>query len=243
MNYILPFIALFIFNTIFSQPTITVAAPGESGSYGSIRYNDDAALLAKQKNVTLSYADILGSPFWERDWNPAILVLANNTAVKVEKAKLNLYTGEIHFMNAKNIEMTADKKDIVKAIFFKNSDTTKVLGTFELQLDIIKSSDICYYRVLNKGETKLLEQKTAYIKQGDYNALTGKNDQSFFTKTSYAVLHNNNLSYLPSLNQPNIISILSPTPEMIEWIKLNKYKLRTESEVVSFLNYYNSVKK
>ncbi len=100
--------------SICAQQNLDIGAPAESGgNYGSINYVDMSS-LGKKKIENFSYTDISGSPFWNDSWNTALLFLNNKNAVKVEKAKLNLYNGEVHFINKSNVELVAENDYIKK---------------------------------------------------------------------------------------------------------------------------------
>lgn len=237
-------IGLFIF---FAMPTnaqqvLDVAAPGETGgNYGTINYLD-ASRIGQKKVENLAYVDISGSPFWDESWNAAIFVLSNGNTAKVRKAKLNLYTNEVHFVNSNGIELVCENKDIKKIIFFKGMDTTKVLAVFESFLDASNTVN-SYYHVLNTGRLRLLVLQKILINEKEYDPLSGKREHSFFPKTTYAISDNGNLLPLKSLDYSNIFFIVHSNANAQQWLKQNKNKLKNESEVVSFLNYCNTQQK
>ena len=81
-----------------AQQNLDIGMPGETGgNYGTINYVD-MSTLGKKKVEMISYSDISGSPFWNDNWNMALLFLNNNTVVKLHKAKLNLYTSEVSIL-------------------------------------------------------------------------------------------------------------------------------------------------
>jgi hypothetical protein len=228
-------------SSLSGQQVLTVSAWGESGgNYGNIRYYDDASALNKKQTVMLAYADITGSPFWDDSWNEARLVLSTGVLIKVKKAKLNLYTQQVHFLDDNNTDMICQNNNIQKLIFLKNTDTTQVLAVFEVHPDVLKSSaDVAFYKALNKGNFRLVELEKALIKDSDYNPLLGKKEKSFYTKKYYALASNEAISSLSSLNHENIFAVIKSNSDVDNWLYQNKNKLKKEADVISFLNFYN----
>ena len=238
--YILCLFLVMHLSSYAQQQVLEVAAPsGTGGNYGSARFYDPST-LGRKNEIVLNYADIAGSPFWDDHWNAAYLFLSSGGIVKTEKVKLNLYTNDIHYMKD-DIEQVA-QNNIVKIVLFKGQDTTKILSVFELNPDFTDKSNpsMCYFRVLNNGKVRLLELKKALIRTGDYDPLSGKRSSGFFTKSFYSISADGIFLPLKTLNEENILSAVYPDTNSEEWLKQKKNKLRNESEVLSFFNYYNS---
>ncbi len=229
--------------TATAQQNLDIGAPGETGgNYGTINYVDLSA-LGQKKAELISYTDISGSPFWDDNWNAALLFLNNKTVVKVNQAKLNLYTSEVHFIDKSNTEMSGESNDIKRVIFFKGTDTTKILALFESFADSAGHSKPYYYQILNGGKFRLAELKRIFLKEGEYNPMTGKRDHSFYSRTNYAIANNEDIIPIKSLNQANILPALSVPADAIQWLKSTDNKLKNTNQIVAFLNYYNTQKK
>ena len=223
-------------------PKIDYTSVGELDvAYSKIRSLN--SLPNGQKKVeNVSYADVQGSPFWDNDWNAAVFVLGNGNIAKTKKAKLNLFTNEVHFVNSVNIEMACETTDIKKIFFFKGMDTTKVVAVFESFADATGTNSV-YYRILNTGKLRLMELKKVLVKENDYNPLSGKKEYSFYSRNNYAIADEEKLIPLKSLNLSSLFSAIPESSDYKEWLKQNNNKLKNESEMISFLNYYNGQKK
>lgn len=222
-------------------PKIDYTSVGELDiSYSKIR-NFNSSSEGQKKVENLSYADVQGSPFWDNDWNAAVFVLANGSIAKTQKAKLNLFTNEIHFVNSDNKEMACENKEIIKILFFKKMDTTKVVAVFESFADASGTNTV-YCRILNKGKLRLIEQRKVLVKEKEYNPLSGKKEYSFYSKNNYAIADEEKINPIKSLTQSSLFSAIPESASYKEWLTRNNNKLKNESEIVSFLNYYNSQK-
>lgn len=234
---------------------ITVSVSGQmaipSTDYTSVGDLDVAYSKIRNFNVlpegsknagSLLYDDVMGTPFWDINWNAAIFVLPNGSLAKASKARLNLYTNEVHFINAENVEMACDQKQIRKIFFFKGTDTSKPIALFELHHDAKNPENSFYYRVFNKGNTRLAELKRAFVKEKEYNPLLGKKEYTFYSKKEYLLLQGEQITPLPSVSLSGMMNAMPDVANYKEWLKVNNNKLKNEDEIVSFLNYYNTRK-
>ena len=60
---------------------------------------------------------------------------------------------------------------------------------------------------------------------------------------SYAIADDNSVSPLKSLTHDNISAVIHPDNATEQWLKDHKNGLKKESDVISFLQYYNLQKK
>ncbi len=96
--------------------------------------------------------------------------------------------------------------------------------------------------MFNEGAIKFLELKKAIIEEKEYNPLVGAKEHAFILKESYAVANNNDVIKV-KLSQSSILPIIKPSSEAYQWLKQNNNKLKSVNEVISFLNYYNTILK
>jgi hypothetical protein len=82
----------------------------------------DPANPSKNKGTKLSYAEVEGTAFWSEQWNPAIIYFSNGSKAKINQAKLNLYTDEIHYLSADGTELAVDNKDITRLVFLNKTN-------------------------------------------------------------------------------------------------------------------------
>lgn len=236
--YFLCFLFLNHFSLLAQQQSVENIDNLEGG--GAIRFYDPTSI--SQKKVDLNYSDIRGTPFWNDNWKTALLVMKNGTAIKLGSVKLNLYTADVHYIDNKGIELVAETGSVERIIFYKEKDTSHVLSVFESFPDIGESA-FSYYRVLNIGKVQLLELIKSLVRTAEYDPLIGKKVSSFITKSNYYISDNGNLLPLKTFGRSNILSIVHHDANTEEWLNQNSNKLKNESAVVSFLNYYNKLKK
>jgi hypothetical protein len=223
-----------------AQQTMNLADPSSTGgNYSSINFLD-AAGLGQKKVENISYDDVRGSAFWTESWNSALFFLSGNKIVKVPKARLNLYTDEVHYLSKSGVEYSFENTKVLKVIFFKGPDSTTILGMFESLPDSLSPTNISYYQVLNNGKFRLLILKKNLVKEGEYDPTAGKREHSFYSKSSYVIANDQNIIPMKSFNQTGIFEMIHASPEQEQWAFDNKNKLKTESQVVSFFNYCNS---
>jgi len=179
----------------FSLPTESVA----------VNQNDPALLQTLLRNSTnISYTDIEGTAFWKENWQKAYMYTRAGNIILLDKAKMNLYAGELHYISASGTELAVETSAVSKVVFMQTKDSSKLDAVFAVIDNYIDKTPAAFFRVFNSGNYQLLllEQKKV--------------------KTSL-------LSNLPFNTEYEI------------WLKEHKNKLNNKTDVVSFLNYVNSL--
>ncbi len=221
-------------------PTLDVNG-GSAGGYGQVKFNNPAAL--GQKNVDkLDYSEVRGKYLWQEEWNPAILVLTSGKSYKVKRAKLNFYTDDVIYVDNNLTELAAQTGLVKKIIFFSPSDTSNAIGTF-IQLTR-KSSDgkEHFYQLLNDGKIQLLKSNTITLRKGTYDPMVGKDQYSFSSTYDYFLSNSGTINPLKSISKSSIFLVLNLDNNYNEWLTSTKNKLKSEADVVLFLNYLNAQK-
>src|SRR4051812_37737143 len=99
MRKILPFVMLAFCTPAVNAQTgssIEIAAPSGTNGYGAVRV-DNPSMLGQKTTASVNYEDVEGSPYFNEKWNVAIIILTGNKSVKVDKARLDFYTGDFHY--------------------------------------------------------------------------------------------------------------------------------------------------
>jgi len=211
--------------------------PGNTGVYCGVSTNG-TALLSQSDSKDENSADIRGNPFWDEDWKTAFLY-SDNFKILVLKVKLNLYKDNVYYITPDSVVMIA-KSGLVKGItFFKTQDTTNVIGNF-VYLKTEDDNDYHYYEVLNAGKAQLVKKYRVTLFKPPFDPISGTTDWNYVTKAMYYLYFNGKLSEVKGNNKDAIFSILHPTASSVEWLKKNQNKLKSPSDILSFLAYYNS---
>ncbi len=242
-----PFIVLSICLSImlqmaFAQQLSIDLSYQRNASFGTVNFFDPAK--ADNKKVsTMSYADVVGSPFLHDEWRTAVVYLKSGKSMLFPKARLNSYTGELHYLANVDVEMAIEPDKIDKFIIFDAKDSTKT-GSFYVSLpDHINSKPFAFFKVFNNGTFQLLSLQKTMVKTSPYDPLEGKKISSFFSKTYYAIYNNGRVIPIKGLDHSVIGEAIHLSDQDENWLKQNKNKLRSEHDVVDFLAYYNQLNK
>lgn len=184
--------------------------------------------------------DVKGSPFLSGNWDQAYLYLASGEKFYVNKIKFNGYTGELHYIDDKGVELAIVDGSVAKLDVLDSKDSTKIIKQFVAFPDQNKNNRILFFETHNEGAIQLVTREEKFIFTENYDPLKGKTEQYFKTTLYYAIGFNGLLTFLPDLGFDNIIKAL-PKPTKIEIDK--KTKLKSIKEVAFFLNQYNQIKK
>jgi hypothetical protein len=228
-------------NTAQAQQLSIDASDGNGATSNTVRVIDPSGM--GKKITGLSYADIGGSPFWKDNWNSAYLYYKNGTVYKLPKAKLNLYTSEVHYVDNAGVELVAETNLVNKIIFLNKNDTTKALAVFVVLPDYVENKPAAFYKMFNSGTLALVLLQKNLIKVSPYDPITAKNASNFYIKNNYAIYNNEKLIPLKGIDKTSIVSAIPFDATIENWLKENKNKLKSEEDVISLLNYFNSLHK
>lgn len=218
------------------QLTIDISTPHEMGS---INAYDPSKLGAK--SVVLTYADIDGSAFWKDDWQKAYMYTKAGNVILLDKAKMNLYTGELHYIAANGTELVTATEAVSKIVFMQQKEDTKVDAVFAVLANYVDSKPAAYFKVFNAGDFQLILLEQRKVKTSPYDPIQGKSVSAFFSKNSYALYSNGRILPLKDLDKASLLAKLPNNVNYEAWLKEHKNKLRNEADVISFLNYVNTL--
>jgi len=218
----------------------TLDVNGAGIGFGSVKFNNPALIGEKGK---VDYSEIRGNYFWDNQWSPGILVLSNNSAVKLRKVRMNLYTNEVHYIDNKNVELAANNSIVKKVLLLDRKDSTKVTAVFENFASYKTRGIESFAQVLNQGKAQLLKRVTVTVKKGEYDVMMGKSELSFVWTTDYFILNDGKITLLKRINKEGLFSILEPNDEYEAWLKSTKNRLKSEEDLLAFLTFYNTQKK
>ncbi|MGC3948714.1 MAG: hypothetical protein QM762_30145 [Chryseolinea sp.] len=228
--------AMLIGGSAFSQtPTLDVSGAGV-GSYGTVKYTDPTT-VGKTIKPDVTYEDVRGRYMWDNDWHKGYLVLKGGNRFNLDNIKLNLYTQDVHYI-ANGAELVADKS-LVKDLVLFGKDTTQVLATFHAFVPSGKKTTE-WYQQMNIGATQLLKKQASHVNKLPYDPSVGKTEYRFVTETEYYLLDKQKVQSLPALNKTSVNSVIPIDGEADKWLGSHKNKLKSEEDVVSFLDFHNA---
>ncbi len=240
MKFLLIAILFFKITTSVSFGQYQELYPGNTGVYKGVNTNG-MVLLSQGEGKDENNANIRGNAFWDEDWKTAILY-TDNFKILVPKVKLNLYKDHVYYTTPDSVVMVA-KDGLIKGItFFKTGDTTNIIGNF-VYLKTEDDKDYHYYEVMNTGKAQLVKKYNVTLFKPPFDPTTGETDWNYVTKAVYYIYFNGKLSLLKGNNKETIFSILHPSASSIDWADKNHNKLKSTSDILSFLEYYNTEEK
>jgi len=202
----------------------------------------DPANPSKAKRNTVSYSDIEGSAYWNENWNPAIIYFNNGSKAKINNAKLNFYTDEIHYLNTDGTELAVSNEGITHLVFLNKNNLSQPIASFAKLINHTTGNGTAFYKVLNAGLYQLILLQKQLVKTSPYDPILGKSISIFYSKKSYAIYNEGKVIALEDLNKKSIIDCLANDPNLQDLLKEVKSKLKSEKEVADFLITYSIAK-
>ncbi len=222
-------------------------------SFGPGGGSRDGALIvygSNELNNKIPYERIKGIPYWKNDYLPAQLYAPGNKLYGTFRARVNLATREVEYINGKDQTLAAFPSELAKVVFVSPDDSTKILSIFrndlpEVNLQFMKRNKLYYVQEMNQGPVKLLKVTDRELRVGDSMLRTLKS-YYFVDMEDYFIQHENRVEKLKKLNKEEVMKYLPQPPAIDDWIKQHKIQFNREQDVLRLLEYYNqatSVKK
>lgn len=187
----------------------------------------------------LSYADVEGTPFWNESWNPAIVFFTGGGKAKINQAKLNLYTNEIHYLSSDGTELAVENEGITRLVFLNKNNLTQPIASFAKLANHITGNGTAFYKVLNAGMYQLILMQKQLVKTSPYDPIQGKSITSFYTRNDYAIYNEGKIIPLKDLDRINVLKAVPLNILTSDWLRSTKSKLKTEKEVTAYLEQVN----
>ena len=199
----------------------------------------DPANPSKSKLNNVGYTDVEGSAFWSDQWNPAIIYFSNGSKAKINQAKLNLYTDEIHYLSGDGTELAVYNQDVTRLVFLNKNNLTQPIASFAKMINHITGNGSAFYKVLNAGKFQLILLQKQLVKTSPYDPIQGKSISSFYSKKDYAIYNEGKVIVLKDLDRASILAAVPLNSFTEDWLKNNKSKLKSEKEVIEYLEQVN----
>lgn len=199
----------------------------------------DPAHPRSSSNSGLSYADVEGTPFWNEKWNPALIFFNNGSKAKINQAKLNLYTNEIHYLSSTGEELAVDNSGIVRLVFLNKINLTQPIASFAVLMNHVTGNGTAYYKVLNAGKYQLILMQKQLVKTSPYDPIQAKSINSFYSKKDYAIYNEGKIISLRDLDRASVLAAIPVNTITADWLNSTKSKLRNEKEVIEYLDQVN----
>lgn len=199
---------------------------------------DRNSVIDKYGNKTAYNNNIKGSPFLNDEWlNGTIYGLDLKKMAQV-KIRLNTNGNQVHFLDMKNIELVVDKSKIKKVAIYDELNADSIYfenGFSDTKAELSKSTLV---QVLNKGEVLLLKNHTNNVVKKD--SLFGAINVYYFAPTFdyYLKNENNIVQKIKKIDTKKLFTIL-PNKEIMTNYFTQHNKIKSEKEIIEFLNFYN----
>jgi hypothetical protein len=199
---------------------------------------DRNSVTDKYGNKTSYNNNIKGSPFLNDEWlNGTVYGLDLKKMAQV-KLRLNTNGNQVHFLDLKNIELVVDKSKIKKVAMYDELSSDSIYfenGFTDTKAELSNSTLV---QVLNKGEVLLLKNHTKNLVKKDY--LFGAINVLYYAPMfdNYLKNENNIIQKLKKIDTKTLFAIL-PNKEIMTNYFTQHNKIKSEKEIIEFLNFYN----
>jgi hypothetical protein len=229
---------------VFGQNTYMPSnAPGISATRGislnqaglrgtGLKYNDGSFVNEKD-------ADVKGSPFFADEWMNGSVLLATKERIDSVFMKYNLYTDQL--------QVKVDEHEYAFSIdvreFLLPDPVTGEISLFRSGFtDVPGMSEKSFYKVLYDGKTKLLVKYKKTI-GSEMTSTPGVKARVFEDQKTYFIrTASGRMEKIRKKNKEILDLLEGKTDELKKMIDAKKMKLVSDEEIISLLEYYDSLK-
>jgi hypothetical protein len=186
-------------------------------------------------------SDIAGTPFLREDWSLGSVTLQNNRRFDSVRIRLNLETGQVHFLDEKSQEIALYKGYIKMVRFYDILPGTTGVSEFQTGFPPIDNQDEnCFYQVISKGKISLLKFMHKIV-SGQKDQLSGEVRKEYLGYEDYYVSKCREISRVKK-DRSVVLSLLADQQARIQsFIETNHLKLKSIEDIKLLIDYYNSL--
>tara|TARA_R110002096_G_scaffold329006_8_gene523105 strand:+ start:1616 stop:2320 length:705 start_codon:yes stop_codon:yes gene_type:complete len=188
--------------------------------------------------TTNDVKEIVGTPYYNDDWEPGIVTLINGTQSKTTLLSFNTYTGEVFYKERDEIKVLNKSK--MKGFTFTKKNETFALGVVSPDFDITADMPI---RVIHDGKTKLyIKYQTTRRRGNSKDPLTGITTDRFSNLETTILKRGDGKFVKTKIKKKNIINDLGDHKAELEaFTKKTRNKVKSGTDVALLLEYYDTL--
>jgi len=205
---------------------------------------DMVPLNLKEEKVPMN--EVQGSCFWNQDWLPAKVFMKKGQVHVFTKAKLDLYSTGIHYLNEKGEARYSSSRNpevafeggIGHVVFLSPTDTSRV-GTFKTLSKPMVDTPEVFAQILVEGKINFLKAMTIKAVKRETDPLQRKEEWMFEPRDRYYIEEQGKIQELRSISKSQLFALIEKKESDEDWLKSQHNKLRKEEDVIAFIAYRN----
>ena len=196
-------------------------------------------------NPRIPYERIKGSPFYRHEWRQAYLLDPSGRSLGRHETRLNLVTHEVHFIDAKGMELAANDGTVSQVIFRDTVGGAMVQTVFRNDFDAVSAEygrSRRYAQIMNEGDLSLLKVMVRTGIQAD--SLFGTQKRYYFSdRNDYYLSVDKKVERIKKLGADELSAFLPTRLQDEAFIRENRLKLNREADAVRYIDHLNKVRK
>ena len=187
------------------------------------------------------YTDVQGSPYFSEAWQKGLVKMANGKTYKDVELKYDLVSDEVFFKNAKG-----DMLGFVDPVLeFKLLPADDINGTalsfrngYKPTADATSKT---FYQILSDGQTPFARRISKKMMESTpYSSATIV--KTFGEVSSYYIMKDGQPLKIKKDKKVLFAALGDYSAEMDEFIRSKNLKLKSDTDFIVLMNYYNSLK-
>jgi hypothetical protein len=209
----------------------------------NLRNISRSANMVMTTNMDELYEGVKGTPYLFNIWKQGDIFLKDSSLIKDINIKYNIYTDDVLYLNSKSGDSLIIDRPRIDAFEIQGDSPADLLLFRDIRLKPGSKDKSTFARVLYDGQTKFLIKYTKNFIKADYKGAytAGRRYDEYTDNSQYYIMKDNELNRI-KLNKKAIIKVLADREnEVKSFIDKEGADLDSENDVISLLEYYDSL--
>ncbi len=195
-------------------------------------------------NMDELYEGIKGTPYLFPAWRQGNIYLKDSSYIKNIKIKYNIYTDDVLYLNTGSGDSLIIGRSLINAFEILDDSAGDTILFKDMNLKPGNNSKSKFIKVLYDGKSKFLIKYNKFFIKADYKGAynAGRKYDEYTDNYQYYILKDNNELNKVKLNKKSVIKVLSDKKNKVKsFIDIQGLALNNENDIISVLEYYDSI--
>lgn len=185
--------------------------------------------------------DVAGSPFFADDWRLGSVILVDNRRYDSVKLRLNLYSGEVHFMDSARKELALEKGYVKEILLPGKLGSLIGAARFQCGFPSVDALDGTFlYEIISEGRCWLLHAVRKVISERK-DDLSGEITKEYRVYEDDYVYNRTTMQRIKK-DKDFLLTVLADKKDKVEsFINDNHIRCKSTEDFRRVIDYYNTL--
>ena len=187
------------------------------------------------------YTDVEGTPFMNDNWRNADLVLSNGKRLLQVRARINVFSNEIHFLSLNNEEFTTPPGLVKEIRFSDSSQQPPQTWVYQAGFPAVEGlTEQNFYEVFSTGKLSLLRIETKKIEE-QRSDMSGEKKRVFKIYEDVYVLQAGTMKRIKK-EKSAVLELMTDQKDKVDaFVSAQKINFKNIDSLKKLFDYYNTL--